>query len=100
MTTAPTLVPGLEGIPIAESSYSLVEGQVGRLSYRGYSIEDLTGPDNTFEEIIALLADGELPKKQRIDEVVKDLQAKRSLTPEQIELARNAVKITHPMFAL
>ena len=100
MTTAPTLVPGLEGIPIAESGFSLVEGQVGRLSYRGYSIEDITGPANTFEEIIALLKDGELPKQARIDEVVRDLQAKRSLTPEQIELARNAAKITHPMFAL
>ena len=100
MTTAPSLVPGLEGIPIAESELSLVEGQVGRLSYRGYSIEDITSPENTFEEIVALLTDGELPGKARVAGVVKDLQAKRGLTPEQIELARAAAKITHPMFAL
>jgi len=99
-TSTPSFVPGLEGVPIAESALSLVEGQIGRLSYRGYSIEDITGPENTFEEIVALLYDGELPNAARIAEVTADLKAKRGLTPEQIELARAAAKITHPMFAL
>ena len=54
-TSTPSFSPGLEGVPIAESALSLVEGQAGRLSYRGYSIEDLTGAENTFEEIVGLL---------------------------------------------
>ena len=33
-TSTPSFSPGLEGVPIAESSLSLVEGQAGRLSYR------------------------------------------------------------------
>jgi citrate synthase len=99
-TDSPSFSPGLEGVPIAESSISLVEGEVGRLTYRGYSIEDLTGPDNTFEEIVALLYDGELPTRQRIDQMTAQMRRDRALTIDQIDLARNAAKLAHPMFAL
>ncbi len=99
-TDTPAYSPGLEGVPIAESALSLVEGQVGRLTYRGYSIEDLTGPQGTFEEIVALIYDGELPKPARILEMKRHLEAERGLTPGQIEFARSAAKLTHPMFAL
>jgi citrate synthase len=101
MTTGtPALSPGLEGIPIAESAISLVEGHEGRLTYRGYSIEEITRAENTFEEIVALIYDGELPKPPRIEEVRRRLEADRGLSAEQIEIARAAGKITHPMFAL
>ncbi|MQC18422.1 MAG: citrate synthase [Chloroflexi bacterium] len=101
MTTDTTkLSPGLEGVPIAESALSLVEGQAGRLTYRGYSIEDLTQPGVSFEEVVALLYDGELPTQSRVDEITGLLQEYRELTPEQIELARTAARLTHPMFAL
>ena len=99
-TSTPSLSPGLEGVPIAESAISLVEGLAGRLSYRGYSIEDITHAENTFEEIVAVIYDGELPKRARVDEVRRQLEAGRTLTPAQIEVARAAAKITHPMFAL
>ena len=99
-TSTPSFSPGLEGVPIAESALSLVEGQAGRLSYRGYSIEEITGPENTFEEIVALVYDGELPNAARIAEVTADLESKRGLTPAQIEIARLAAQNTHPMFAL
>ena len=69
MTTTPSFSPGLEGVPIGESALSLVEGMAGRLSYRGYSIEDITSPENTFEEIVALLYDGELPNAARVAEI-------------------------------
>jgi 2-methylcitrate synthase len=96
----PSLSPGLEGVPIAESAISLVEGQAGRLSYRGYSIEDITHAENTFEEIVALIYDGELPNGARVKDVGRRLEADRALTPAQIEIARAAAKVTHPMFAL
>lgn len=99
-TSTPSLSPGLEGVPIAESAISLVEGLAGRLSYRGYSIEDITHAENTFEEIVALIYDGELPKRARVDEVRRQLEAGRTLAPAQIEIARAAAKVTHPMFAL
>lgn len=99
-TDTPPFSPGLEGVPIARSAISLVEGEVGRLTYRGYSIEELTHPGATFEEIVALIYDGELPSASRLAEVTKQLEELRSLTTEQIELARSAARITHPMFAL
>lgn len=100
MTTKPSFSPGLEGVPIAESALSLVEGQAGRLTYRGYSIEDITHTENTYEEIVALIYDGELPTRARIDEVARQMAVDRALTPQQIEIARAAAKMTHPMFAL
>ena len=100
MLETPQFSPGLEGVPIAESAVSLVEGEAGRLTYRGYSIEDLTGDKGTFEEIVALLYDGELPNKVRVEEVQALFERERQLTDEQIELARMAAVGTHPMFAL
>lgn len=99
-TDIPNYTPGLEGVPIAESAISLVNGEAGRLTYRGYSIEDLTRPGVTFEEVVALLYDGELPSRARLDEVVRLFEEYRALTDEQVALARNAAKMTHPMFAL
>ncbi|MSP23064.1 MAG: citrate synthase [Dehalococcoidia bacterium] len=99
-TDTPALSPGLEGVPIAESSISRVDGAAGRLTYRGYSIEDLTQNGTTFEEIVALLYDGDLPGKARLAEVRNQLEAARGLTEGQIDLARRAAALTHPMFAL
>ena len=99
MSSNSEIVPGLEGIPIAESSISLVEGEIGKLSYQGYSIEDLT-ENCSFEEIIALLYDGELPNQSRLDEIIVKMQSGRHLSDEHIELARIASTQSHPMFAL
>jgi citrate synthase len=99
-TDTPAFSPGLEGVPIAESSISRVDGQAGRLTYRGYSIEDLTQHGTTFEEVVALLYDGDLPAKARLAALTNELEAARVLTPEQIDLARRAAALTHPMFAL
>ncbi|MDA1002948.1 MAG: citrate synthase [Chloroflexi bacterium] len=96
----PSFSPGLEGVPIAESAVSLVEGEAGRLTYRGYSIEDLTQPGVSFEEVVALLYDGELPSVARVEEIRKELHDNRVLTPEQLEVVIQVGKITHPMFAL
>lgn len=94
-----TLSAGLEGVPIAESAISLVEGDAGRLSYRGYSIEDLTH-GSTFEEVVALLYDGELPNRERLAAVREQIEDTRALTDGQVSLARHAATVTHPMFAL
>ncbi len=99
-TDTPNYTPGLEGVPIAESAISLVNGEAGRLTYRGYSIEDLTRPGVTFEEVVALLYDGELPSGARVDEITRLFEEYRTLTDEQVALARTAARMTHPMFAL
>ena len=97
--TLQTLSPGLEGVPIAESSISEVRGDAGELLYRGYSIEELAH-DAAFEEVVALLFDGDLPKRDRLEQVRSQLESGRALTEQQISLARQAATMTHPMFAL
>ena len=53
-TETPATVKGLKGIKAADSSICLVNGTEGRLSYRGYNIDDLA--DNCcFEEVAYLL---------------------------------------------
>ena len=49
--------PGLEGIVVGETVLSNVEGEVGRLTYRGYDIHDLA-EHATFEEVAHLLLFG------------------------------------------
>lgn len=50
---------GLAGIEADDTALSQVEGSRGRLSYRGYPVEDLTALP--FESVLWLLLEGELP---------------------------------------
>ena len=49
--------PGLEGVVVGETVLSNVEGEVGRLTYRGYDIHDLAERAN-YEEVVHLLLFG------------------------------------------
>jgi citrate synthase len=51
---------GLEGVVAAETSISLVDGQAGRLLYRGYEIGDLA-EHGSYDRVVGLLLDGEWP---------------------------------------
>jgi citrate synthase len=55
MTSAPAPTgKGLEGVVLGDSTISNVEGTIGRLSYRGYLIQDLAA-NSTFEEVLYLI---------------------------------------------
>src|SRR5262245_30768470 len=58
---------GLEGVVIADTDISLVDGAAGRLLYRGYEIGDLVrGRDGgTFDQVVELLLEGEWPAESR-----------------------------------
>lgn len=64
---------GLEGVPVAQSSICKVDGENGRLYYRGYPIEDLAARSN-FEEVVHLLWYGELPRKEDLELFRGDLK--------------------------
>src|SRR4051794_41864013 len=51
---------GLEGVVAAETTISLVDGQAGRLLYRGYEIGDLAA-HGSYHRVVGLLLDGEWP---------------------------------------
>lgn len=69
---------GLEGIIAGQSSISNVYGDEGRLIYRGYEIQDLAA-GATFEEIIYLLWNGDLPNETQLADLKAQLRANRKV---------------------
>ena len=63
-TTVKKAKAGLEGVVAAKSEICFIDGDAGRLVYRGYEIGDLV-ENATFEEIAFLLWDGKLPEPSR-----------------------------------
>ncbi len=96
---ASPLVPGLAGIPAAESSISYIDGQVGILEYRGHRIEVLAEKSN-FEEVAWLLLYGELPTREQLDGFRAKLAGYRELPEELLQLIAGLPKDGHPMAAL
>ena len=58
---------GLRNIEVADTKISSIDGENGKLIYRGYDILDLVN-HSTFEETAYLLLFGELPDKTQLDE--------------------------------
>ncbi|MGH7542490.1 MAG: citrate/2-methylcitrate synthase [Gemmatimonadota bacterium] len=90
---------GLEGVVVAESDISYVDGEAGKLVYRGYAIEDLA-EHSTFEETTALLLDGELPSRSAQDRLIVDLEAERALDDQVMGLLRELPTDAEPMAVL
>ena len=95
---SPQIFRGLRGVYADTTTSSFIDGEVGKLLYRGYNIHDLA-EKSTFEEIVYLLLNGELPTKAQLEEIDATLRESRSLPSEVIEVLR-VVKDSHPMDAL
>ena len=92
--------PGLEGVVAAETEISEVDGQGGRLIYRGgYLIGDLYGVAG-FEEIASLLWTGRLPDQTELAELKKKLAAGRKMTAGAEAALRAVPRGSDPMDAL
>ncbi len=89
---------GLRNVYIDTTEASFVDGQVGKLLYRGYNIHDLA-EKSTFEEVIYLLLYGDLPTRSQLDELDATLRAHRAIPDDVIQVLR-LVKNSHPMDAL
>ncbi len=89
---------GLRGIYIDRTEASFIDGQTGRLLYRGYDINDLA-EHSTFEEVVHLLLYGDLPNASQLDEFESELRSWRAL-PEEIIGVIRLVKNSHPMDVL
>ena len=76
---------GLEGVLVAESSLSQIDGDAGRLVYRGYDIDDLAR-DASYEEVLYLLWHGELPTPTLLDAFREGMAAERDLDPEVLDV--------------
>jgi citrate synthase len=87
---------GLEGVVANESALSNVEGKEGKLSYLGYTIDELV-EHTTFEEVMFLLHRGALPNRAQLDEFTKALRDQRELPQGVIDFLMGAPKDAGPM---
>jgi len=75
---------GLRDIPVADTRISNIDGERGKLIYRGYDILDLTKKSN-FEEVCYLLLHDDLPSKFEYEDFVSKLKGAR-LIPKQMQI--------------
>jgi len=90
---------GLEDVIAARSAICQVNGEAGRLYYRGYEIGDLTA-SASFEDVTHLLWFGELPTPAQRAEFCRRIDDARGLPAEVDALLRTLPRDCHPLDAL
>jgi citrate synthase len=87
---------GLEGVIADSTAISLVEGDIGRLSYRGYTVEDLLA--RPFVDAAYLIVFGELPDAAQHSAFEEFLwQAGQLPANTQALIAQLSLTAAHPM---
>ena len=94
-----TIKPGLEGIPVTQSSICDIDGQKGNLLYRGYKIEELA-QKSSFLETAFLLIWGELPTTSELRNFEAEVQMHRRLSFRVRDMMKCFPASGHPMDAL
>ena len=90
---------GLQNVVIATSEICSIDGQQGRLIYRGYEIGDLAA-NSTFEEVVYLLWYGHLPNRAELDQLKKEFAENRAVAPQILDLLKSLPPAQHPMETL
>jgi len=87
---------GLRGIAVADTKISNIDGDKGKLIYRGYNILDLT-ENSTFEETAYLLLYDKLPTKPQLEEFNSKLVEARFIPKQMQKNMGNWRKDADPM---
>ncbi len=90
---------GLEGVYFTESAICKVDGQAGKLYYRGYSIEELSKNSN-FSEVAFLLLHGRLPNSREMLEFNQSMAKERGLPEGMVSYIKENAQKMHPMDVL
>jgi citrate synthase len=90
---------GLEGVVIADTKLSKVEGDIGRLTYAGYDIRELA-ENASFEEVVYLLWYGKLPNKNELKKFQETLVSDMALPGFELEILQKLPVNAHPMAVL
>jgi citrate synthase len=88
---------GLEGIVATQSSISSIID--GVLTYRGINIDELA-TNASFEEVVYLLWNGELPKESELTQFKQELAKQGVLPNEIVSLLKSLPTDAHPMTLL
>lgn len=90
---------GLDGVIADTTSISLVDGEAGRLYYRGYAVESLV--QHPFAAVANLILFGELPNARRLADVEEFLWHAGRLPPDTAQALRELARQgAHPMATL
>ena len=89
---------GLREVYIDRTKSSFIDGNIGKLLYRGYNIDDLAVHSN-FEETAYLVMHGHLPTQAQLDEFDSKLKAARSIPDEIVDIIK-LTRNSHPMDVL
>src|ERR1700724_129653 len=89
----------LKDVIAAPTAICTIDGIEGKLIYRGYSIEDLAA-NATFEEVVYLLWEGDLPNRQQLENFHARLRAGRAIPQVIIDHLRMMPADAHPLAAL
>src|ERR671918_41475 len=87
---------GLRNIEVADTKICSIDGENGKLIYRGYDIFDLVN-HSTFEETSYLLLFGDLPDKDSLKIFSEQLSSARVLPQSVINHMKNRPKSARPM---
>jgi len=90
---------GLAGITAADTALSLIDGDTGRLFYRGYDVHALAG-QGSFSESLYLLWYGGLPTSLALTVFEGLLSTERRLPPELLALLHSLPDDAAPMASL
>jgi citrate synthase len=95
----PRIDRGLDDVYVKETKICFIDGERGRLVYRGYDIRDLA-EHSSFEETVFLLLQGRLPNRAELERTKSELAAARTLPPSVLKLFRSMPEHAPPMDVL
>lgn len=99
LTGAITIDPGYKNSGSCKSEITFLDGELGILRYRGYSIEELAEKAN-FLEVSYLLIFGELPTKSQLEQFETDIRKYTLVNEEMKNIIDGFPKTAHPMGVL
>src|SRR4029453_2831764 len=79
-----TLDPGYKNSGSCKSEITFLDGELGILRYRGYSIEELAEKSH-FLEVSYLIIFGELPSAERLEQFENDIR-RHTLVSEEMKI--------------
>ena len=94
-----TLDPGYKNSGSCKSEITFLDGELGILRYRGYSIEDLAEKSN-FLEVSYLVIFGELPTAEQLHQFEEDIRKYTLVNEEMKNIIDGFPKTAHPMGVL
>jgi citrate synthase len=94
-----TLDPGYKNSGACKSEITFLDGELGILRYRGYSIEELAEKSH-FLEVSYLIIFGELPSAERLTQFENDIRKFTLVNEEMKNIIDGFPKTAHPMGVL